>query len=111
VKLSDEKCAAYEVGDVPLQAQEAGELASSVPQWTLSEKKIEREFEFKDFLQAMIFVNQVANAASAQDHHPDIHISYDRVRLTLSTQKIGGLSRNDFILAAQIDMLAKYAAA
>ena len=87
--------------------RDAGELATSVPQWTLLEKQIEREFKFKDFRQAMAFVNRVADAANEQDHHPDIQISYSRVRLTLSTHKIGGLSQNDFILAAKIDRLAE----
>jgi 4a-hydroxytetrahydrobiopterin dehydratase len=105
--LSDEKCEPCRGGGTPLTAPEAGELAPSVPRWTLSEKQIEREFKFKDFRQAMAFVNQVADAANEQDHHPDIYISYSRVRLILSTHKIGGLSRNDFILAAKIDQLEK----
>lgn len=105
--LSDEKCERCRVGGTPLPAREASELAPSVPQWTLSEKQIEREFKLKDFRQAMAFVNRVADAANEQDHHPDIHISYNRVRLTLSTHKIGGLSRNDFILAAKIDRVAE----
>jgi 4a-hydroxytetrahydrobiopterin dehydratase len=99
--VSDGKCKA----DTPLTATEAGELAPSVPLWTLSEKQIEREFKFKDFRQAMDFVNHVADAANEQDHHPDIYISYSLVRLTMSTHKIGGLSRNDFILAAKIDLM------
>ena len=103
--LCDEKCEPCRVGGTPLPAREAGELASSVPQWTLSEKQIEREFKLKDFHHAMAFVNRVAEAANEQDHHPDIYISYSLVRLTLSTHKIGGLSRNDFILAAKIDRL------
>lgn len=53
----------------------------------------------------MAFVNRVAAVAEEQRHHPDIRISYNKVRLTLSTHKIGGLSRNDFILAAKIDRL------
>ena len=103
----DEKCASCGAEGVPLPAQEAGKLALSVPQWTLSEKQIEREFKFKDFVQAMAFVNRVADAANKQGHHPDIQILYNRVRLTLSTHKIGGLSQSDFILAAKIDRLAE----
>jgi 4a-hydroxytetrahydrobiopterin dehydratase len=103
--LCEEKCEPSHAGDVPLRKAEADVLAPSVPQWKLSEKKIERKFKFKDFRHAMVFVNRVADAANEQDHHPNIDISYDRVLLTLSTEKIGGLSRNDFILAAQIDQL------
>jgi 4a-hydroxytetrahydrobiopterin dehydratase len=58
----------------------------------------------------MVFVNQVADAANEQDHHPDICISYNRMRLILATHKIGGLSRDGFILAAKIDRLAGDAA-
>lgn len=90
---------------VLLMAKEARELARSVPQWTLAKKWIKRGFKFNDFRQAMAFVNRVAGAAEKQGHHPDILISYDRVSLTLSTHKVGGLSRNDFILAASIDAL------
>jgi 4a-hydroxytetrahydrobiopterin dehydratase len=54
----------------------------------------------------MDFVNNVASIANDQDHHPDIFISYNTVRLTLSTHKIGGISINDFIVAAKIDLLA-----
>lgn len=105
--LSDEKCEPCRLGGTPLPAREAGELARTVPEWVLSEKQIEREFKFKNFVQAMAFVNRVADAANEQDHHPDFHISYNRVRLILSTHKIGGLSRNDFIMAARIDRLAE----
>jgi len=105
--LPDEKCEPCHVDGTPLPAREAAELARNVPQWTLSEKQIEREFKFKDFRKAMEFVNDVADAANEQDHHPDFYISYNRVQLTLSTHKIGGLSRNDFVLAAKIDRLAE----
>ena len=104
-KLSDKKCVPCRAGGEPLPVQEAAALASNVPLWTLAEKQIEREFKFKDFRQAIAFMNRVAEIANEQDHHPDIHISYNRVRLTLSTHKIGGLSQNDFILAARIDPL------
>jgi 4a-hydroxytetrahydrobiopterin dehydratase len=104
--LSEEKCVPCRAGGAPLPAEEARELARSAEQWTLSEKRIEREIKFKDFRAAMAFVNQVADLANEQDHHPDICISYNRVRLTLMTHKVGGLTRNDFIMAARIDRIA-----
>lgn len=64
-----------------------------------------REFICKDFREAMTLVNRVADLAEAEQHHPDIEISYNKVRLKLSTHSIGGLSRNDFILAAKIDRI------
>lgn len=69
-------------------------------------KKIRSRFEFKDFKEAMIFVNKVASVAEAERHHPDIFISYNKVVLELWTHAIGGLSENDFILAGKIEKVA-----
>jgi 4a-hydroxytetrahydrobiopterin dehydratase len=84
-----------------------------VPEWKVfdgpasaevsaGKKKIIREFKFGDFKAAMGFVNEVAAVAEAEGHHPDIYIFYNLVRLELSTHAIGGLSENDFIMAAKI---------
>lgn len=64
-----------------------------------------REYRFADFFLAMSFVNRVAATAVNEDHHPDISISFDRVKLTFSTHKIAGLTRNDFIMAAKSDCI------
>jgi 4a-hydroxytetrahydrobiopterin dehydratase len=77
-----------------------------IPAWSLGEKEIKKELRFKDFRDAMSSVNRIAAVANEQDHHPDICISYNVIQLTLSTHKIGGLSLNDFIMAAKIDLLA-----
>jgi len=69
-------------------------------------KSLERDFPFKDFLEAIAFINRIADVAESENHHPYITISYNKVHLTLSTHKIGGWSRNDFILAAKIDKVA-----
>ncbi len=89
--------------EAALSPEEARALARRTPRWALSAGKIERDFEFKDFREAMAFVNKVADLAEAQGHHPDIFISYKAVRLTLSTHKVGGLSQKDFALASKID--------
>lgn len=68
-------------------------------------KKIRRTFQFADFVQAMDFVNSVAKIANAENHHPDIHIFYNKVTLELWTHTVNGLSENDFILAAKIEQL------
>jgi len=91
---------------VPLSRQEVVLLLREIPDWSLGEQTIGREFHFKDFRSAMDFVDRVAQIANKQDHHPDIFISYNRVQITLSTHKIGGLTRNDFIVASKIDLLA-----
>ncbi len=103
--IADEKCRPYKPGEPPLKKEETRELAKQIPHWTLREKEIERELQFKGFLEAMDFVNEVAAVAQAADHHPDICINYNKVKLNLSTHSIGGLSRNDFIIAAKIDRI------
>lgn len=106
MKLAEQTAKPVEKGTVPLSRKEAGDLMREIPQWSLTETMVTRDFRFKDFRQAMDFVNGVAAIANEQDHHPDILISYNKVRLSLSTHKIGGLSLNDFIVAARIDLLA-----
>ncbi len=103
--LADEHCQPIAKGTAPLTAEEAAGLGAQVPAWTLGMALL-RGWTFPDFPMAMAFVNRVADLAIAEDHHPDICISYTKVTLTLATHKIGGLSRNDFILAAKIDRLA-----
>ena len=67
-------------------------------------KQIRKKFSFKNFKEAMQFINKVAELAESEGHHPDIHIFYNRVVLELWTHAVGGLSENDFIMAAKIDM-------
>lgn len=94
-------------GTPPLTREEAEHLRRETPDWALEEngKAIHRLFTLKDFKEAITFVQAVADVAESEDHHPDIFNSYKKVRLTLSTHSIGGLSENDFILAAKIDRL------
>lgn len=105
MKLSGKTTKPLLKGTAPLSKQETEALRREVPLWSLGEGTIERELRFQDFSEAMDFVNRVAQLAHEQDHHPDIFISYNTVRLTLSTHKIHGLSMNDFIVAAKIDLL------
>lgn len=104
MKLAEQNCKPYKQGDPALSMNEANRLLKEVPNWSLKEKQLVREFAFKDFNEAIDFVNKIAELAQAQDHHPDICIFYSKVTLTLSTHKVGGLSQNDFILAAKIDL-------
>lgn len=107
MKLSEQTAKPIAKGTAPLSKKEAEELAREIPLWTPGTGAIERAFHFRNFREAMEFVNQVAALANEQDHHPDMYISYSNVRLTLSTHKINGLSLNDFIVAAKIDRLAE----
>ena len=79
----------------------------AVKDWKKQSAEIRRTFEFKDFAQAMEFVNRVAGAAEAANHHPDIDIRWNKVTLALATHSEGGLTQNDFDLAKKIDGLAK----
>ncbi|HSH38135.1 MAG TPA: 4a-hydroxytetrahydrobiopterin dehydratase [Chthoniobacterales bacterium] len=78
-----------------------------VPEWELEKKHIERTFEFDDFTEAVDFVTAVAEVAEDEEHHPDIDIRYNKVRLILSTHSKGGLTDLDFSLAERIDTLAE----
>ena len=109
--LTKKHCVPCEGGTAPLTKKEAEVMMQNVPGWRLMQdaKKgqlsIGRDFEFKDFKEAMAFVNKVADVANAEDHHPDIYIFYNVVKLQLSTHAIGGLSENDFIVAAKTNKL------
>ena len=71
--------------------------------WKLEDNKIQKIFKFRNFRESIRFINQIANLAENEGHHPDIKISWNKVTLTLTTHAIHGLSQNDFILAAKID--------
>ena len=77
-----------------------------VKDWKKESASITRTYQFKDFAQAMAFVNKVATAAEAANHHPDIDIRWNKVTLTLATHSEGGLTQKDFELAKKIDGLA-----
>jgi len=75
------------------------ESLKGLGEWSEASGAIQRTFQFADFVEAMRFVNQVADEAEAQQHHPDILIRYNRVMLTLSTHDAGGITGKDFALA------------
>lgn len=102
--LLNKKCIPCEGGVLSLTKEEAEKYLTQVSGWILNEKaqKISKEFKFKNFIEAIEFVNKIASVAEKEGHHPDIHINYNKVLLELSTHTIGGLSENDFILAAKI---------
>jgi 4a-hydroxytetrahydrobiopterin dehydratase len=86
-----------------LSSKDVDERLKSVMGWKRDGDEIEKKFQFADFKEAMQFVNKVAAAADAADHHPDIKIQYNKVKLTLSTHSEGGVTEKDFSLAQQID--------
>lgn len=101
-------CVPCEGGTKPMSRSEAGALLAQVEGWKLIDGeplKLARNAKFKDFANAMRFVNRVAELAEAEAHHPDLCVSWNRVKLELFTHAIGGLSENDFIMAARINQL------
>lgn len=95
-----------EVGVLPLKRKELEKLHQELPGWkVVEEHHLEKEFKFKDFAQALNFTNNVGALAEDQGHHPDIYLSWGKVKITLWTHKIDGLTESDFILATKIDKL------
>lgn len=81
--------------------------SARIPGWEIiDDKKLEREFKFNNFKEAMAFVNKVAAEAEIENHHPDIYIhGWNKVKLTLSTHSVSGLTKKDFVMAAKVNSL------
>ena len=105
--LADKQCVPCEKGAEPLKGQEIEKRAKELDRdWrVVDEHHLEREFRFDDFRQALDFVDEVGELAEEQGHHPDLYLSYGKVKIQLWTHKINGLHENDFIMAAKIDAL------
>ena len=108
IHLSSKKCVACE-GDVPpLNSEQIALYSGQVKNWGVSEdkKSLSKLFTFKDFKEAIAFIDKVGALAEEEGHHPDISLfGFKNVTLTLSTHAIGGLSENDFIVAAKVDVM------
>lgn len=105
--LLDKKCIPCEGGVPPLNSEHIKEFMKEISGWSVIEdKKIEKEFKFKNFKEAISFINRIAEIAESEGHHPDINLhNWNKVKVTLWTHAIKGLSENDFILAAKTDEL------
>lgn len=88
-----------------LTSQDIKDWLKKLPEWELEKKHIERLFEFDDFSQAIDFVNSIADIAEDEEHHPDMDIRYNKVRVLLSTHAEGGLTERDFEVARKVDNL------
>ena len=78
------------------------------PGWSVvKRRRLERDFEFEDFRSALAFTNLVGELAEQQKHHPDIRLSWGKVKLTLTTHDVHGLSEKDFVFAAHVDEIRK----
>jgi len=110
-KLADRQCVPCKGGGTPLKGERIEQLQRELAEgWrVVDEHHLEKEFKFDTYLDGVNFVNEVAAIADEQDHHPDIYLGYAKVRVTLSTHKIGGLTENDFIVAAKIEQAIRSA--
>ncbi len=109
-ELTNKKCQPCGKGEVPFPLGQAREYSAQLPDWDLAEngKSISRQYAMKDFLAAVRFIDKIAEVAETEDHHPDLHLTgYRKLQIELATHSIGGLSENDFIVAAKIDQLPK----
>ncbi len=106
MNLLDQKCVPCEGGVDPMTKMDAISMRDfHVKDWVIDEegKNISKKFTFKDFKDALEFVNKVGAIAESEGHHPDIELGWGKVNITLTTHAIGGLSQNDFIVAAKVN--------
>jgi 4a-hydroxytetrahydrobiopterin dehydratase len=105
--LAEKECVPCKGEVPPLKGQEIASLKSKLNGgWqVVNEHHLEKEYSFKDFRQALEFTNKVGELAESQGHHPDIYLTWGKVKLTVWTHKINGLTESDFVLAAKADKL------
>ena len=105
-ELASKTCVPCKEGTPPLKGAELDELRQQLPEWeVVDEHHLRRVFRFKNFREALNFVNEVGELAEEQGHHPDISFGWGRVEVTVWTHKIDGLTESDFIFAAKVDAL------
>ena len=108
-ELAEKECLPCKGGIPPLKGPALAELLKKLGNdWkVLEEHHLEKMFTFKNFREALTFTNQVGELAELQRHHPDLYLAWGRVRVTIWTHKIDGLTESDFVLAAKVDRLNK----
>jgi 4a-hydroxytetrahydrobiopterin dehydratase len=106
--LAAKSCTPCRGGIPPLTPEEVATHQRETPEWSVQDeaRRLERTFKFKNFAEAFAFVQQAADLAESEGHHPDIELGWGRAAFRLTTHAASGLTRNDFILAAKIDQLA-----
>jgi len=104
-KLADEKCEPCEAGGKPLEGKALSELEQQLGQgWkVVNNHHLEKLFKFKDFVTALQFTNKIGAIAEEVGHHPDIYLTWGKVRIEIFTHTVNGLTKNDFILAAKFE--------
>lgn len=105
-ELASKTCVPCKGGTPPLKGEELEGLRRQVPEWEIVEEHhLRRRFRFKNFREALGFVNRVGDLAEEQGHHPDIGFGWGYAEISVWTHKIDGLTESDFIFAAKVDAL------
>ena len=108
-ELKEQKCVLCRGGEPTVTAEELNAYHKQIPAWDVIEvdgvKRLQREFKFKNFAEALAFTNKVGAIAEKEEHHPLLKTEWGKVTVTWWTHKIHGLHRNDFIMAARSDDL------
>ncbi|MDB5172759.1 MAG: pterin-4-alpha-carbinolamine dehydratase [Phycisphaerales bacterium] len=105
--LARQSCKPCEAGGKPLDDARITALLAQIPGWERAGGEITKTFRFKNYHESIAFVNATAWISHREDHHPDLEVGYNKVRVRYSTHSVGGLSENDFICAAKIEALMK----
>ena len=108
-KLLNGQCRNYSEQESPMNLSRIENLRQLTPLWQFcaNDNELSRVFRFDSYAKTIEFVNAVASIAEAQDHHPDLLVTYRRCKVTYTTHTVNGITENDFICAAQIDALHK----
>lgn len=108
-ELANQQCEACRVDAPRLSKEELQDLLPQIPDWQVKEQenvpRLQREFKFKNFVEALSFVNKVGDLAESENHHPEITFTWGKATVSWWTHKIRGLHRNDVIMAAKTDKL------
>jgi 4a-hydroxytetrahydrobiopterin dehydratase len=107
MELYQKRCVPCEGGVPVIDAEQAEVLRAQVPSWQVlaGNRELRRHYKFGSFADNMAFISRMGWLAEAEGHHPDFCVRYNQLDVTLTTHAIGGLSENDFILAAKLDQL------
>ena len=106
IPLASKQCKSCRNAACSLESKESNNLMEQLStDWTIADGKLERLFTFKNFRQALDMTNRIGQLAEQEGHHPDIFLAWGKVKVTLFTHKVNGLTEEDFILAAKIDQL------
>ena len=103
--LAERRCAVCRPGAPTLPTEQAKRLLQQLDGWHVEGGLLVKTVTFKGFMPGVRLVDRIAEVAEAEGHHPDLHLSYGLLRIELTTHAAGGLTENDFILAAKIDRL------